>query len=223
MKNSRIILALILVATMLFTLAGCGAKDSDQFLGSWEATIDLADSIQEGLTAANAEMAEYIKISKLEVRAIFTFKEDGTFEITADKDFLTQSMESAKADMKAGLEKMYQDMLKENNYDMTVDEFLDSQGITLDALCDEALGEETVNSVIADMATQGNFVAKDGKLFMSAGLNYAIDEKSYEVYEISDNQLKLTSHVSEDSDGEDEGVFDDNMYPVVFTRVETAA
>ena len=221
MKNSRIVLALILVATMLFTLAGC-AKESDQLLGSWEAKVDLAGVISDTISSVDEDMGKYIKINKLEMSVTFTFKEDGTYEVKADKDFLVKSVEAARADMKEGLEKMYQDILNERNSDMTVDEMLASQGLTLDDLCDQMLGDEFVNTMIKSMDIKGKFKAKDGKLFMSAGLEYGIDEKAYEVYEISDKQLKLVESVGTDSDDE-YGAFADDMYPIVFTRVETAA
>lgn len=61
---------------------------------------------------------------------------------------------------------------------------------------------------------EGNFKVEGDRLFLSDGLEYAVDEDVYDICEISGDILKML----EGEGYEDGGPFA-NLYPVTFTRV----
>jgi hypothetical protein len=95
---------------------------------------------------------------------------------------------------------------------------LEASEVDLDELVEEALGKKVMDEMVDSMTDEGNFEVKDGKLFMSDGLDYEIDEEVYETYELNGDELKLIESVGGD-DEEDLKDLADELYPMVFERV----
>ena len=50
-----------MIFAMLVTLSGCGEKESEKFVGTWETELDMTETINEGFSE-DAEMAKYLKV-----------------------------------------------------------------------------------------------------------------------------------------------------------------
>lgn len=213
-KCLSIALCLGLVFTMLFMFTGC--NEQKKFVGKWESEIDMTDFFNEGM-GLDDEMAEYVAIEDFEIVMQLIFNSDGTYKRTVDENSLEDTLEDAKEDLKDGMMDYFKAYLKESGLNMTVDELLEASEVDLDELVEEALGKKVMDEMVDSMTDEGNFEVKDGKLFMSDGLDYEIDEEVYETYELNGDELKLIESVG--GDDEDLKDFADELYPMVFERV----
>lgn len=144
-----------------------------------------------------------------------TFREDGTYSMTVDKEKLNASIEQLKQVLSAGLTRYMQDLIDASGTEITVEELMNTLGISVDTLLADAINDEVINALIAECTFEGNFNAKDGKLFTSAGKEFGIDENFYETYEVTEDTLTLLSIVS----GEESSRLDETLYPITLKRI----
>lgn len=216
-KQLATILGILMIALSLIMFSGCSQQSEikqNEIIGSWETTIDMADMINKGF-AEDEEMGEYLSINEFDLVVQVTFKEDGTYKMNVDEDAAEESFGKAQEDLVEGFEKYLEQIIKDSGMDMTVEEALTSSGSSMDELLEEVFGEEMLNALIEELETEGNFEAKDGKLFMSDGMDNEIDEDEYETYEIDGDELKLLEAIGGDADEEDFG-----LYPMTFKRTD---
>lgn len=212
-KSISLVISVLLILALMLSLTGCG--EQKKFVGSWEATIDMTDFINQGI-AEDEEMAEYLKIKEFELVMKMTFKDDGTYKAYIDEKELEKTFESAKEDFKEGMNKYFEDYIDSMGLGLTVDEVLKESGVDMDSLMEEAFGDELYKSLTDELASEGNFEAKDGKLYLSDGLAKDIDEDVYDTYEISENELKLIESFGDDAEDSE----DMNLYPMTFKKVD---
>lgn len=228
MKRSRIALVIALIAVMLFTFAGCGG-DEDKFVGTWNVKIDMLPALEYGMNEAAdedetyAETLKYFEFSSFEIVYCYTFNDDGTYKFSIDEEALAKEVEKLRGEAGAGFEKMIRDIIDENYLDVTVEEYLEIAELDIDETALEMFPDSLIDELVADLKAEGNFEAKDGKLYCSAGYDYAVDELYYEKYEITDNELKILEYVvpvdeiSSLDELEEYGVI---IYPMTLTRVK---
>ena len=70
---------------------------------------------------------------------------------------------------------------------------------------------EDCEALFADLNMEGNFEVKEGKMYLSDGLEYGVDETMYELYSVEGN----TMTIDKGSTGDDSADF---IYPMVFTK-----
>ena len=204
-------LALLMLA---LNFAGC-TKETDALIGTWEGEVNYADYFNQGLTeSAGEELAAYWNVDEFNLTIVMTFREDGTYSMTVDREKLNTSLEELKQVLNTGLQKYMQDLIAASEMEITVEELMQGLDISIDDLLDEALGSEVIDALIAECSFEGNFDAKDGKLYTSAGLEYGIDESIYETYEVSGDTLTLLSIIN----GEDTSRLDEALYPIILKR-----
>jgi hypothetical protein len=144
-----------------------------------------------------------------------TFRKDGTYSMTVDREKLNASIEQLKQTLSAGLTHYMQDLIDASGMETTVEELMNTLGISVDTLLADAINDEVINALIAECTFEGNFDAKDGKLYTSAGKEFSIDKSIYETYEVTENTLTLLSIVS----GEETSRLDETLYPITLNRI----
>lgn len=219
MRNMMKLISVVLVLTMVMMLGGCGASQKDALLGTWEATLDLTEMMNEEMQM-DEEMAEYITVSDFSLKMVMTFNEDDTYSMNIDKASVEAAMESMMGDLEAGMTKYFEDMLTEMGMtDVSVDDLLAEMGMSMDQLMEEsyaaAMEEE---DLFGELDAEGNFKVKDGKIFLSDGKDYAVDENVYDTYTLENGVLTLTETVDPDMDDET-AKFVEAMYPIAFLRL----
>lgn len=202
---------LMVVSTML--LAGC--TEQQKFVGKWEAKLDMTDYLNETLGASVAEMGEYIKVEDFTLILYITFNSDGTYSESVDMDKAKETFEDLKDDLCDGMRKYFEDTIAKNGLNMTVDELLAASNMDLEALIDQSLSDDMIKEIADEAEAEGNYEVKDGKVFLSAGKEYAVDEDVYCTYSITDDALTLI----ESFGGEDDAAFAD-MYPLTLKKVD---
>lgn len=211
----RILSLSLALVLLILTFAGC-SKETDALIGSWEGEVNYADYFNQGLAAtAGDELAAYWKVEEFKLTIVMTFREDGTYSMTVDKEKLNASIEQLKQVLSAGLTRYMQDLIDASGTEITVEELMNTLGISVDTLLADAINDEVINALIAECTFEGNFNAKDGKLFTSAGKEFGIDENFYETYEVTEDTLTLLSIVS----GEESSRLDETLYPITLKRI----
>lgn len=211
-KVLSILMVLALCVAMLTMFAGCGSE-ADKLVGTWKAEVDMTDMINEEL-AADPALAEYFNISSFCVIMTMTFNEDGTYSTGIDADSVSAAMLGLVTDMERGIYAMFEAEIEASGLDMAVEELLELSGVSMEDLLSEltyGLESGMVDEIVSEAAMSGNFEVKGDKLFLSDGLDYAVDPAVYEVFTLEGDTLTLVENVGAEDDSF-------GLYPVVFTR-----
>ena len=149
---------------------------------------------------------------------VLQFNSDGTFSMTLDEASIDAALNSVLQSVKDGTIAMLEAQIAEYGMEMSVEEMLAASGTDLDTLMAEMEAQMNLPGlaaqIISEAAGEGKYDAKDGKLFLSAGLDYLPDPECYEVYTLEGNVLTLVEYVGTDSDGSFDG-----LYPLNFNKV----
>ncbi len=226
-KLLALLLCLALLGTLMFTLVGCdesddadsddektsesssdeddigSAKPEDLIVGTWHTELDMTKMMTDSF-GTNATLQKYFKVDKFTMAMNWEFSKDKTLTVSVDKEHLATQLKNIKNAFKAGMEQYITDLLKENNVNMTVDEFLEKQNTSWD----ELLGQFTVENILASSNNQmektSTYEFKDGKLYIDS------DETTFEFK--SKNKLEMGPAVIDEEDTMKD------FYPLVFTR-----
>ena len=193
------VISLVLALVLCLALCACGAEsDKDKLLGTWVATVNLADMINEEMAGTDPTMAEYMKIDNLEMMFVLTFNKNDTCSMAIDEDALAGEIDDALDILMDGTKQYLEDLFADQGLDMPIDDLLDMAGVSLDDLRNELAGELDIADEFADMNFEGNFKASKGKLYMSTSLDEEIDENKYDTYELKDGKLIIDTDTNED-------------------------
>lgn len=210
-------LSLFLVFVMVLAgLAGCGSE-RDAFIGTWSAKVELAEAVNNAL-GADADTGEYFSVETCEITIRLTFSKDGTYALAADEASVQAALDGMMDDLADGLVKLLAHRVAEDAPKLSVEEWLEQNGLSPEALIEEQRlqweGAGLAARIEEEFCTQGKFEVKDGKLLLSAGSEYAVDESVYDTYTLEGNTLTLLEHIGTDSES---GPF---VYPMIFTKEE---
>lgn len=214
-KLQSSILGVLLIALVLATFAGCNGGDKDSFIGSWKTTINLDEIINESIAGEDEDMADYFKIEDFNLTMLYTFNEDGTYTVAADKDATRESFEKMRDALSAGLTDYLKAMLASEGVSMDIDDLLALNGTSLEEMMDSILSDEALDEMVAEMETTGNWKAEKGKLYTTESVDDDFDESEYETYTITSGKLTLKEAVGDDVPEEAMA-----LYPIVLTKVK---
>lgn len=211
MKNMRKLAALVLVLTMVLTMTACGG-DQDKLTGVWETEVDFAEVFNN--TLGNAENAESLKVDSLKLKIVLTFREDDTYSMAADPASVDAAMAGLKKDLKAGMEDYLVDTIAATGLNLELGDILHMLDTDMDSLIVEVLKPDLVDNMAALMAAEGQYLAEEGKLYLTDSVDREIDETVYETYvlEEENNRLILVEPSTTDA-------YTDLLYPLEFDRV----
>ena len=203
-----VILLLTMCMLLCFLLTGCGKKS--ELEGIWHAQIDLTDYINE--SSGNEELSEYVTITYFGFDYFANFREDGTYEFEIDSAGAKEMYDQVRADFKDGVIKYFEAKIEENNANVTVEELLERQGSSLDALVEDAFPESKLQSLIDSLENEGKYESNEGKLYLSPSLDTKPARDTYEEYTLNENTLTLTAGNTQQS-----GEFE--LFPMVFEKI----
>lgn len=204
-----VVLAIVLLVVAVYV----STADERALVGEWKATVDMTDYLQEEMSQL-PEFGSYMEISEFTFVVYYNFNEDFTYTTSVDEDSVNTAIESVKDDLKNAIYAYAEDSIRQNGLNISPEALFALSGTSIDEIVEEAFSTESIESIADEFFNEGNFEADDGKLYMSDGYDYAVDPNSYETYELSDNQLVLTSGVDPEFDEEDLAA-----YPITFEKV----
>ncbi|MGM9550042.1 MAG: hypothetical protein ACI3V5_09395 [Faecousia sp.] len=209
-RNMTKVISVIVVLVMAAALAGCSDARSE-VLGTWKADVNLAEFINQEMAAADESVAEYLSVDSFYLTMVLDFKENNTYSISLDESNLDATMEKFKQDVRSGMERYLVDMMADMGLEMTVDEIMEASGTSMEELLEQACTDEMMQQIVDSAKSEGKFKVKDGKMYLSAGLDYEVDESIYGNYIIDGGKLTLVDYSGE----EDEFL---GLYPLTFTK-----
>ncbi len=223
------LLALVLALIMSLSFVACGESKDDSkkgdkkgsstakksaeelIVGEWETTFEFAKIMSED--DADETLLEIIEDEGLSLEVVFEFSDNGKFELVADD----KSVEKFKKDftdvMEEYLVATLEAMIGQQGAEMSLDDLLEAQGVTLDELLEEAMVEIDFDEMLEDLEQKGKYEVKDDKLYTYED---EIDEDEYIVFEISDDELEFTKVVT---DEEEDALGIANALPLTLERV----
>lgn len=202
--------ALTLVIVMLAGLTSC-ASERNRLLGSWTGTMSLADSFNSLLSAQNEEVADIMKIDKFDLKVTYSFNAGGTYSVDIDNDSLVQAVEGLKENMKNSLRGYFDQEIKNQGLEISVDEMLELSGMSIDELVDQSMEALNTDDMAGMFVESGNFSVEDGKLITNSG-----GAEEIVTYELDGSELKITGSVS--AGNSEAAEFTDTIYPIVLTK-----
>lgn len=246
-KTLSILLAFLLAATMIFSMAACGSVDDDNaadtkadkaestaddeedektpeelLVGDWETTVELGELMSEMLgESLGDDYAKYFKNMELDLVMSLELTKKGEFAMELDEDALKDELEDFKEDLKDGMEDMLRDMAKDQEAD--INDIVEQNGYdSLDEFLDEAVAEFEVDSMIEafdieDMS--GEYEVEDDKLYMIAD-GEERDDDDYVLFEVSAKKLTIDmpDGATDEIDDEEVSGVVNYMLPLVFER-----
>ena len=74
-KNLTKLVSILMVLVMMVGLSGC-SNEKNAVLGSWKASMNLAEYLNQGIAQEDAMAAEYLSVDSFYLTMVLTFKED---------------------------------------------------------------------------------------------------------------------------------------------------
>ncbi len=178
------VIAIAAAAVLTFV----GGTEESKFYGKWSCKFDITDQLNEAF-AETPEIADYIKIDEFYATINLEFNKDGTYKMAHDRDQAKEVLSAYETALKDGLTNWLNDYIvstiEEYELGISVEEFMELSGIDIDEMLAEAFDEEEMLEYFADLDSEGNFKAEEGKLYLSDGLDYDIDPEVYDNYEFN--------------------------------------
>lgn len=205
-KTIALLLAMVMLTGLL---AGCGGDNA--IVGTWEVKLELVEQMQKEIDELG--MGDYLSLDSYSAVLRFTFNDDGTYSYEADRGSLEQSLEGMKQALRDGLIAYADEMIAEQGLEgVTAEEVYEATGTSLDELIDQAYTEEDLDGVVEDLSAEGNYKTKDGKLYLSDGLDHIPDDEIYYNYTIEGDTLTLVDGVGEDEEFS-------GMFPMILKKI----
>lgn len=216
-KNAMKLVSLVLVMTLVLLLGGCSSGDKEALLGTWVAEMDMTDLFNDSIKmGAGEEIGAYLNVNDFTLTMLLTFNEDDTYTMVLDESALEDTVAAMRSDLQAGLEQYLIDSVAAQlGIEMSIEEILEASGVTMEELMDEIITQDLIDSMVADIASEGKFLAEEGKLYLSAGFDYEVDKNIYETYTLDGDSLTLLEYISTEEVDE----YTKSMYPMAFTKV----
>ena len=208
------LLALVLVMVVtLFT--GCsGTNDNATFVGKWDAAIDLTDMMNENM-ANNQAMAGQ-KFKEITMVLSMEFKDDDTYKMEFTEAAATDLVTALKSQMKDIMLKALEAQVEGTG--VSVEDALAASGTDLDEVIDESMSVESVKQMLSGMDGTGQFIARDGKLYLSDSVDYAPAQEKGMVYEVNGEGISLVK--VEGGESTDTLLPGEQLLPMELTRAK---
>ncbi len=165
-------------------------KEKDAFIGSWSTKLDMTKELNDAYN--ESDLKGYVVISDFSFKMIFTFKQNDTYSIRIDENAARTMYNKVRTEYENGVRKYFADLLEENDVDMTVDEYLESEGTNMKEIVDYEYPIELLDYMISGYKTDGRFEVENGICYMNYDLEAEIDKtdtEQYDPYTISGNTL----------------------------------
>ena len=180
-------------------------KNDESVQGVWAGAIDYAPFFNGLIGDSDEKLVENVMIDMIvEMRA------DGTYSGGFQKESFNSAIEEIKPVLVREFTRIYSEMADRASLDLK--SFLAS------------IGHDSVESVVEaqlsfdpeEMMLEGQYLANDGRLYVSLNTEQAPDMASYGVYAVNGDELTMSDIV----EGEDStyGLLNAVMVPITFTR-----
>jgi len=211
----RKLTALLFAFVLIVSLVGCTYKP--ELLGTYETKINLSESVianfgkGAGLSDSAFSLKYYLKDFSVVLR--FTFREDGSYQVSVDRDSLQTAVDSLKTAVASMIDDYVFVALKQqySDYGINLENRADAEtlvnttweelyvsvlGMSLSEYADSMISDSFADVLTAEYCSEGKYLAKEGMLHLSESLTAEPSEEIYECYQISGNTVTFTEGVN---------------------------
>lgn len=230
MKKEKKTLALLLVLVLVLSMTACGGKSdiigtwqgevdlSEAFIeGAGDGSEEVIDSMD--LPMEFDSISDYL--DEFAPLFVYVFNEDGTYSVRVDEASLSTEIEEYKQGLETYFRYFFVELLSQMAVEMGLAEQINSEeelesaldidleeaiseglGMELRDFIDELVREEmgSIQEIAALYKSEGKYKTRDGKLLLSAGLEYNVDPEIYDYYSISGTTLTITEGTPSEDD-----------------------
>ena len=200
--------ALVLSLLLLLSLTACGEKT---IVGTWKGQVNLTGVMQDlwnKSTEKFPEIRQEMEIGEVPVYITMIFHEDNTCTIDVDdaslEQFFTQTREQMKAVVGAHIDQFmdgetsiggaFEGLLQglpEGDFSSLLELPLVSAREMLDLVIDSLSGPLMQKAVLAGIERQGNYLEKDGQLYISNSLSTPAEKDRPSPYTLEGDTLTI--------------------------------
>ncbi len=180
-----------LLAILLFTLSGC-TSEMDALMGTWHAQVDIQNVMAQRLERESPELAPMVEPGEFPVTVVLSFYADGTYQASIDPDSVQAACTGYTARVEEGLWQYLLQLHAQQGLDTTLEQYLQSLGITREALMHEVIGQSLADEVLLELGLreEGFFTLEKGKLFLMAELE--AQPSDFHRYQVEGEALTLS-------------------------------
>ena len=219
MKKLLALLLVLALGLSLAACGGVKSDIAGTWQGKVDMTeyiVSKLDRAYEEAFASGDDRAELVSIRDYlgNFAPVYTyvFNEDGSYAVTVDEASLHDQIEAFKTGLEAYSRYIFAELLSMTLVELGmaeqvngVEELEAILGVSLDEAISEMVGMElrdfigqivdeelgTAQEMAGKINSEGKYKAKDGKLWMSSGLEYDVDPELYDLYSISGSTLTI--------------------------------
>lgn len=168
------------------------AGDS-RLVGNWVYSFDLTDMLYDEIESSVGDAIQYFYFSDFFLNINLSFSSGGTVRMSVDEDALEWSLNNLIDEIVDGIALYFEALAAEEGIDMTLEEYLASEGYTMDDLIDEMLAEagldmDDMMSSVSAINISGTYEADGSNLTLTSGTG-----SNTLPYTLSGNRLTLYS------------------------------
>jgi len=213
---------LIIVAAFALSLCACGGGEEapivkePELLGRYETRMELREKFVEKydskIDSPDEPLAADYLPENVSLAVVYEFREDGTYHRYVDEQAYNEMIESLSEALTQFNEAVVLFALSDSlgalgDVDFTIESKEDvekylgtsfddwaliSLRAPMDVFVAGEIEEVIAGSAVEGVEAEGRYKAEDGMLWTSDGLEQEIDPKSYKIYEINENTVKIT-------------------------------
>ncbi len=160
------VLAIALI--LLLALTACSGE-KNPLLGTWETKVDVMPQITRRLAQESPVLAQKLPQEPFWVTIALSFYADGSYQASVDKNSVLESYHAFVAVLEEEIWEYLQQLYAQENPGGRVEDFLDSLGITREALFEEVIGTFFVTELLMelDVNHEGEYILEDNRLYLS--------------------------------------------------------
>lgn len=181
-------------------------------VGEWYGTVDLSTTMNNAIVGSDASLGQYFTFSGLTLGINLILTEDGTCNLSVDKNSAQELMGTLKAQLADGFTAYVEDLCEQYGFDYTAEEFLGMMGYTMDSFIDEYIDTDSLVNNLTDISSVGKYVVENDVLYMS-------DDMDKDPMSVKGNPYVLEGNVLTINASEGTGSDISFMYPLVMKRV----
>lgn len=191
----RISLALCFLLLCMM-LSACGG--SSEIVGTWYGELDLTPTLYRAFDI-HTSLGDYIEIQEITLDATVMFRKNGTYTLTVEQEGLEETLDRLETQWESGIRRYVEDLLKEQELDISADAFLQLSGMDVQGLLSQIIDEQTLKAVAAEATRKGDYKVSGDKLYLSVDEDTPIDKNSYGVFTVAEGVLTISEYVGEES------------------------
>ena len=223
--KKRIAAALALAMLTALALTACGGKNDKDVIGTWTGDVDcggiIGGIVSRAMTWLEPESGTETvgdSFKDINLRLVLTLKEDGTYSQSADSDSVRECLQQLNEKLQkiiANQMERVPSFEKDMQIEDLLENILEEAGTVMGGIVGSSGFTAILDYIAENLEAEGNYLARDGKIYFSSGLDADARDAVPCIYEKSGNRWMT---IKADRTSGKKNVFQD-FSPLVLKRI----